>query len=223
MELFEAHFSKLDGNLYFDESTGTYEMFSQKGKALHLNYLTFKELFSQMNGKRDLVILETGMAAHGTNSTYLFDAYIRKYGGSFYSVDTNPELIEKHKGNMCPGTKLFCQDSVEFIKQWTVDHKHTDVVYLDSFDLNFYNHHPSADHGLKEYNAILPTLHKDSLLLIDDTPHDPYWLDTRGTVYEDMKRFYTEHNKMPGKGMYVLDVPKSAETLLHNYQVLYKF
>lgn len=223
MELFESHFSKLDGNLYFDENTGTYEMFSNKGKPLHLNYLTFKELFRQMNEKKDLTILETGIAAHGTQSTYLFDSYIRKYGGRFYSVDINPALIEMHQGNMCPGTTLYCQDSVEFIKKWTTEHKHVDVVYLDSYDLNFYDPQPSGTHGLNEYNAILPVLHKDSLLLIDDTPSDPYWLDTRGQLYDHMKQYYAQHNKMPGKGMYVLDVPKQATTLLHNYQVLYKF
>ena len=49
MELLEAHFNTLDGNLIYDESTDTYEMFSNKsGINKHINYLTFKRLFKVM-------------------------------------------------------------------------------------------------------------------------------------------------------------------------------
>ena len=38
MELLEAHFNTLDGNLIYDESTDTYEMFSNKsGINKHIN------------------------------------------------------------------------------------------------------------------------------------------------------------------------------------------
>jgi hypothetical protein len=57
MELLEYHFSNLSGNLYYDDQTNTYEMFSQKGKPMHLNYLTFRELFKQMDQRKDLNIL----------------------------------------------------------------------------------------------------------------------------------------------------------------------
>jgi hypothetical protein len=59
--------------------------------------------------------------------------------------------------------------------------------------------------------------------ILDDTPANPYWLDTRGQLYEDMKIFYNENNYMPGKGMYVVNEITNASKLLHNYQVLYKF
>ena len=60
-------------------------------------------------------------------------------------------------------------------------------------------------------------------MLIDDTPISPYWLDTRGDVYEKMIKFYERNLFMPGKGMFVLNEEKNADTLLHQYQVLYKF
>ena len=41
MELLEYHFSNLSGNLYYDKTDDNYEMFSKKGKPMHLNYLTF--------------------------------------------------------------------------------------------------------------------------------------------------------------------------------------
>jgi hypothetical protein len=176
-----------------------------------------------MNGSRNLKIVETGIASAGTNSTYLFNEYVKKYGGQFWSVDINRYLVDINKGNMCPATTLICDDSVNFLNEWTAVNDKADVVYLDSYDLDWYNPEPAANHGLKEFNAILPALKKDSLLLIDDTPIYPYWLDCRNKLYDDMIEFYKKNNYLPGKGQYVLTADKNAELLLHNYQLLYKF
>lgn len=225
MELFEHHFSTFDGNLYYDPENNKYEMFGNVGIPKHINYLTFKELFKQMVSIKEPVILETGIASAGTFSTYLFNEYIRKYGGKMWSVDNNPELVARHMGNMCPATTLVCEDSVEFLKEWVDENKglQANVVYLDSFDLDWYNPHPSAEHGQKEYVALTPSFKKGTLLLIDDTPINPYWLDTRDQLYDDMTIYYNKHHHLPGKGQYVLDIEKPANLLLHNYQILYKF
>ena len=223
MELLEYHFSNIDGNLYYDEKTETYEMFGS-GIPKHLNYLTFKELFKNMISIKEPKILETGIASAGTMSTYLFNEYIRKYGGRFWSVDTNQYLVSTHQGNMCPATTLVCGDSVKFLSDWVkYNDEQVDVIYLDSYDLDWYNPHPAAMHGLNEYLALIPSLRKGTLLLIDDTPINPYWLDSRGQLYNDMTNYYNNNNELPGKGQYVLKVYKKAKTLLHNYQVLYKF
>ena len=225
MELLEYHFSNLSGNLFYDEKINKYEMFSNIGKPMHLNYLTFKELFKQMNNNKNMIILESGIASAGTQSTYLFNEYVRKYGGQFLSVDINQRLVDAHRGNMCPSTTLICDDSINFFKDWVKQNpnKKVDVCYLDSYDLDFYNPQPSAMHGLNEYLALLPAFRNNSLLLIDDTPSTPYWLDTRGSLYNDMIEYYNKNDSLPGKGQYVLNVNKNADTLLHNYQVLYKF
>jgi hypothetical protein len=223
MDLLENHFSRIDGNLYYDEDSNTYEMFSNIGKRNHINYLTFKKLFENMQGLKEPNILETGIASAGTDSTYLFNEYIKKYGGRFWSVDINPNLVNRHKGNMCPGTELICSDSVKFLKEWTEKNSEANVIYLDSYDLDFYNPEQSGKHGLAEYNALKPVIKQNTLLLIDDTPKTPYWLDTRGKLYEDMQAYYEKNNYLPGKGMYVLNEVTNADTLLHNYQVLYKF
>ena len=167
MELLEYHFDNLSGNLYYDEKNNTYEMFSGIGKPKHLNYLTFKELFKNINNRKDLIFLETGIASAGTNSTYLFDHYIRKYGGRFWSVDINRNLVDSHKGNMCSATSLVCDDSVNFLKNWIKENpnKQPDVIYLDSYDLDWYDPQPSAMHGLNEYLTLSPVLKKNSLLL----------------------------------------------------------
>jgi hypothetical protein len=223
MELVEAHFKQLTGNLFYDETTEKYEMFSLRGKPMHLNYVTFKELFKNMSTTRPLNILESGIASAGTQSTYLFNEFVRKYGGRFWSVDINGELVKRHAGNMCPATSLICEDSVSFFTKWVNKNEAADVVYLDSWDLDFYNPNPSGVHGLNEYRALVPAFKTDSLLLIDDTPASPYWLDTRGSLYTDMIKLYDAKRLLPGKGMFVLSEPKDATMLLHNYQVLYKF
>jgi hypothetical protein len=223
MELLEYHFSNLTGNLFYDDSTEKYEMFSNVGKPMHLNYLTFKELFKNMNSRNNLIILESGIASAGTQSTYLFNEYIKKYGGKFWSVDININLVETHRGNMCPGTTLVYDDSVNFFKNWVKSNDYVDVVYLDSYDLDFYDPIPSATHGLNEYLSLLPVLKNKSLLLIDDTPSYPYWLDCRNQLYYDMIEYYKKNDYLPGKGQYVLNKSKNADLLLHNYQVLYQF
>lgn len=229
MELFETHFNNLprNGSLYYDETSDTYEQFSNKGVPKHINYLTFRELFKHMNGLKDPIILESGIASDGTYSTYLFNEYVRKYGGFFWSVDINKDLVHSHAGNMCPATTLVCDDSVHFfthfVKKNNKDNFKANVIYLDSYDLDFYDPAPSAQHGLKEYNALLPICKKDTLLLIDDTPLNPYWLPFRGTMYNDMVKYYEKNNELPGKGMLVVKKEKNAKLLLHNYQVLYKF
>ena len=228
MELFESHFSNLRGNLFYDAAANQYDMFFGKGTSHHINYLTFKKLFEQMGTPKEPIILESGIAIQ---STYLFNEVVRKYGGQFWSVDNDPELVAAHQGNMCPGTKLVHNDSVAFFKEWTSTSTSTytsgipkaDIIYLDSYDLDFYNPEPSAKHCLAEYMALTTAIKKDTLLLIDDTPMNPYWLDTRGETYYDMLDYYGTFGIMPGKGMYVLDEVKNADKLIHNYQVLYRF
>lgn len=224
MELLENHFNNISGNLIYNEDDSTYEMFSSKrGIKKHINYLTFSKLFKEMEGLKNPLILESGIASAGTNSTYLFNEYVKKYGGFFWSVDINNKLVEQHKRNMCPATQLICDDSVSFFKKWAKENKEVNVIYLDSYDLDFYNPEPSGTHGLSEYKALIPVIKKNTLLLIDDTPINPYWLDTRNKLYHDMNIYYNNHNYLPGKGMYVLNEITNAEKLIHNYQVLYKF
>lgn len=225
MELLESHFNILNGNLTYHEDTNSYEMFSNKsGINKHINYLTFKKLFEEMKELKNPYILESGIASAGTHSTYLFNEYVKKYGGFFWSVDINKQLVDRHRGNMCPATQLICDDSVSFFTNWSKTHDTVDVIYLDSYDLDFYSPQPSANHGLAEYNSLIPVIKKNTLLLIDDTPVNPYWLDFRNDLYKDMCVYYNKNNlTLPGKGMHVLNKITNANKIIHNYQVLYKF
>ncbi len=112
MELLESHFNNINGNLIYNSDDNTYEMFSNKsGIKKHINYLTFKKLFEEMKDLKNPIILESGIASAGTNSTYLFNEYVKKYGGFFWSVDINKNLVDNNKVNMCPASQLQFQIS----------------------------------------------------------------------------------------------------------------
>lgn len=210
MELFQKHFQK-------------YENTEE-----HICYRTFKRLFQEIEAKGcpPLIILETGTAYAGTKSTYLFDAYVHTYGGTFWSVDISEETCQEARKNTGQNTHIICDDSVHFLETWVKEHtgQQADIVYLDSFDLDWNDPFPSGNHGLKEYKAILPALQKDSLLLIDDTPKtNDELLEANHQVFLQAKKSEKKFNlSCVGKGMYILDTCK-AELLDHFYQILYKF
>jgi len=200
MELLEAHFS-------MDDITKE-----------HVCYPTFKRMFLEIErrGNPPLHIIETGTAAWGTLSTYLFDKYVSTYGGHLWSVDINPDTKRAAEPFMGPNTTLITMDSVDFLSSWVSTHKmKADIIYLDSWDVIWDNPEDAAIHGLKEYAAIKPAIGKDTLLLIDDTPNDIVYLN-------GVTSFYTRTNVFPGKGMCVVAL-HPAEVLMHAYQVLYKF
>jgi len=193
----------------------------------HICYKTFKRLFQELeaDGFPPLHIIETGTAAHGTASTYLFDAYVKKYGGHLWTVDINPACSEAVKPNVSQNTTVITGDSVAFLRKWVEDHpgEQIDLVYLDSYDLDFANPGPAGVHGLNEFNAILPALKRGSLLLIDDTPilADEF-LEEQPRMYISMRHTYDNCGLIPGKGMYVMKHIE-AKLLDHWYQVLYRF
>lgn len=226
MDLLEAHFRGIsDRNLTLTEDHEQ-EMFSDTpGFRHHLCYPTFKRLFEEMEKKRaqgvTMTILETGSSAWGTQSTLLFDAYVKKYGGRLYSVDIDPVTVDRVRQAVSDRTRVIQDDSVHFLSEFEDP---VDVVYLDSYDLDWYDYTPSADHGLREYTAIRPKLTPDALVLIDDTPKSPYWMNGRGRDFHRMSKFYEAHHFMPGKGLKVLDeiTPDTAEILAHQYQLLFQ-
>lgn len=205
------------------------EQFSNYGNTEeHICFATFKRLFEEIEAKGcpPLTILETGTAHAGTKSTYLFDAYVKKYGGHFWSVDISENICAEARAHVGPSSEIICDDSVHFLETWVKEHpgQKADIVYLDSFDLDWSDPFPSADHGLKEYFAILPALQKGSLLLIDDTPRTcDELLEANHNIFLKAKKAEEKLKKSPiGKGMYIPEHCK-AECLAHFYQLLYKF
>jgi hypothetical protein len=168
------------------------------------------------------IIFETGTSAYGTDSTRLFDRFASKFSGEFHSVDLNPRasraLIFQHG----PMTNLHVSDSVSFIQSKLgklVDR--IDLCYLDSWDVDWLDPLPSAEHGLSEFLAVKNFLTKGSILVIDDTPAS---LDYIPHEFHDRSlEFLERHGVLPGKGALALKLIKEknlGEVLLHQYNVV---
>ena len=106
---------------------------------------------------------------------------------------------------------------------WTTITEKIDFLYLDSYDVDFLNPLPSAEHHLKEFNCVKHLLHKNSIVLIDDTPVSPEWLDNGkySPIYDKLKLQFDKN--MVGKGSLVCkELEKMGATkIMHQYQVLW--
>jgi hypothetical protein len=155
--------------------------------------------------KESYFILETGMCRYENNyagdgmSTILWDKFINVFNGKVYSVDINPSTLEFAKKNVSNKTFLFCEDSVSFLHKLSLEEslEKIDLLYLDSFDLDWNNPHPSSFHHVKEFLAIKSKIEKDCLVFIDD------------------------NNKNTGKGKYVDEFMSNIKKkkLIDEYQI----
>lgn len=128
--------------------------------------------------KETPLIIETGCSRQEDNfegdgmSTLIFDEYVNQNGGTFCSVDINPKNIEFARSKISGNANLVCADSVGFLwnlnKELASANQYIDLLYLDSYDFQFENTHPSSFHHTKELLAIIPRLRPGSMIAIDD-------------------------------------------------------
>ncbi len=125
-------------------------------------------------GQKEFLIVETGslrvepinMPEDGA-STVLFDNFLRSYKGELHTVDLDPkckDIIEKHCSY---STIVHTGDSVEFLENFKRA-EYIDILYLDSYDLNWDNPEPSAEHHLKEIKAVFHKLKPGAIIIVDD-------------------------------------------------------
>jgi hypothetical protein len=243
-ELVIQHFStkndndlKFDGNNYFvkekfalnKKNENYIEINNEEINSLHhINYYTFRKFFELLVNIKNPIIIETGSNAWGVDSSSLFDNFISKYGGTFYTVDINEKIYNNVKNILKNNnSKAFLDDSVNFLKKFNqISDKKIDAVYLDSYDLDWTNYEDSAIHGKNEFVNLIPHLNNYSIVMIDDTPINPEFLPFRNNIYESVKANYEKNNIIPGKGMYVEEVLKQQNILykkiLHHYGVIYE-
>jgi len=185
----------------------------------HLNREIFEQALMLLAGKPARII-ETGTSAWGTDSTRLWDSYIRKYGGSFSSVDIRREASQRLKWQLSKSSHLIVNDSVEFLKH--EQDQPADLYFLDSWDLDLSDPLPSAEHGLKEYLEIEPHLKAGTLLLIDDTPCESRLGDLKSLPMNSTK-FIDRYKQLPGKGAFIcqeLEKLFEFEVIFHDYALL---
>ena len=123
------------------------------------------------------LIVETGCARQEDNfegdgmSTTIFDTFVDYHGGDFYSVDINPENV-RFAASKSKKANIFCGDSVSFLyyqaQSWIAQNRKIDLLYLDSFDFDMGNPHPSSLHHIFELAAIMPCLKQGTMICVDD-------------------------------------------------------
>jgi hypothetical protein len=187
----------------------------------HPNYEAFANAVNALGGK-PAVIVETGTSAWGTDSTRLWDQYVRVFGGELWTVDIRPEAGLRLKNQVSRDTNVIVQDSVEFLKDCNFGN--ANLYFLDSWDVDWSDSYPSALHGKNEFEAIRQNLRSGDLILIDDTPINAKFLPPE---YEEACQSYVSaRNAMPGKGgLVVAEIAEDERftVLFHEYAVLIEY
>jgi hypothetical protein len=120
-----------------------------------------------------LTLVETGcirdLASRESDghSTVLFDRLATETGSRFFSIDVSPQNCGLAR-RLCPQATVLCGDSVKLLYRIGRELGRIDLLYLDSFDLDWNNPHPSALHHLHELCAAFPALKRGSALFVDD-------------------------------------------------------
>ena len=134
-----------------------------------------KELSSRFPD-RSPIIVETGTIRSEEDwsgagfATYLFGAYLHRRGGQLHSVDlchANIEFSRTWTSVFGDTVKVYEQDSLVFLREFTATTDTIDLAYLDSLDSTDFGH---ADHAFHEMQLVLPKLNCKSLIVFDDTP-----------------------------------------------------
>jgi hypothetical protein len=179
----------------------------------------------EMLNQKPAVIVETGSSAWGTNSSLLFDSYVNSFGGSFHSVDIRPEPAKELRSLCSSKSQFFCNDSVGYLKELAKTAHQLDLLYLDSWDVDWQDPLPSAMHGLHEFLSIYPTLKPGSLVLIDDTPSDSSVISRVQPMHAaSVAAFLRTYGFSPGKGGLIKEFLSShhiGKEIAHDYQLLW--
>jgi hypothetical protein len=181
----------------------------------HPNLKAFEIVLNTLSAK-PAKIIETGTSAWGTDSTRIWDSYIRKYGGELWTVDIRKEASERLTGQLSEKSTCVVSDSIEFLN--SQEARQANVYFLDSWDVDWADPYPAAKHGLREFEAIETDLRTGTILFIDDTPKSSAFFP--GAGHEAIKDFEEKFGVFPGKGsLAILALQKNFEfeVLHHEY------
>lgn len=176
---------------------------------LNLRASGFKKIFELVESlKLDYYsILETGTCRWTGNwtgdgqSTILFDRFVNCHDGSVISVDIDSNYCQNARTLVSDKTTVINSDSIPYLWNLPRDKKF-DLVYLDSYDVDFNAPHPAALHHVMEFIGIVnKNIHDRTIVVIDD------------------------HNFGKGKGMYISQFMEKigAKIVFEEYQIVYQF
>jgi len=170
--------------------------------------IIFEELFKLK--EKNFQIIETGTVRdpgnwRDGNSGFLFSELVKAHGGFVRSVDISQQAVNIANSFI---DKLYyratCSDSVTWLNSLR-DLENVDLFYLDSYDVDWKEDGPSADHHLKEFLEIEPYL-KNCIVAIDDNS-------------------FLLNGTRTGKGRAIVQYlqSKNIYPIFDNYQIIYKF
>ena len=144
---------------------------------------TFRQIFQYLDQfNHPVTIVETGCVRLAGNwagdgqSTVLFDKYVclRDEASVVYTVDIDEAATKQARALVSDRVKVTCADSVTFLTELVAklsnEAKTVDLLYLDSFDVDWTHLYPSSIHHLKELCAAMRVIRKDTLVAVADCP-----------------------------------------------------
>lgn len=174
----------------------------------------FNKIFNYMfeTKTNNFLVIETGTVRKPNNwkdgnSGFLFSEMARLHGGFVRSVDIDQNAVNAANSFVDQRYyKSFCSDSVIWLESQN-DLSDVDLFYLDSYDVDWTNDTPSAEHHLKEFKVIEPHIRKGCIVAIDDNS------------------FLLDGNKRTGKGRLIVEylAAKNIYPIHDEYQIIYKF
>lgn len=188
---------------------------------------TFARTFEYLDRfDRPVRIVETGCTREAGNwtgdggSTLLFDKYAEFHPGTIvFTVDIDPSATALCRALVSPCVKVHTGDSVGFLKHLadnpTAELPSIDLLYLDSFDVNFNDVFPSAFHHMKELVAVSPLIGSETLVVVDDSPSS-----FTGYIGDGGQVHLVAPLKIGGKGKFVAEYAQhiGAEKMFESYQ-----
>lgn len=133
---------------------------------------SFKYMVDYLDKVESPVIVETGTVRllddwGAGYSTVIWDHILGQRGGSAWSLDISEEFINFSR-NLTTRVNYVLGDSVQSLDLLSNTIPDIDLLYLDSFDVDFTNMHPSAMHHIKELICIWHKVKPGGLIVVDD-------------------------------------------------------
>jgi hypothetical protein len=173
---------------------------------LDLRSETFRRMFEILEAmdKSRYTIVETGCARIVDNwqgdgqSTILFDRFVNHHEGVVLTVDIDGDACTQLRGRVSGKTTVTASDSVAYLDRLArADAINIDLLYLDAYDLDIQNPHPSSLHHLLELCAAMPLIAGGTLVVVDDSPRGLVVVPGTNRILGDLG--------IVGKGKYVAD------------------
>ena len=209
-----------------------YKWFNNIAPKLNDREISFRKIFKYLDSLPDpIIIVETGCLRDKDNftdgqSTLLFDKYTLARGkeSKVYTVDISPNSTNTCKKVVSNNVEIATDDSVRYLNtlgnNFLKNKTKASMFYLDSFDIDWRYTYPSAAHHLKELTSITRLLHKDTLVVVDDSPAFGNLTQTENETNPTWKILNSPAPSIGGKGFLIHEYAKhvGAKVVFSHYQ-----